>query len=108
MKLEGRIWKDEKTKYWVVYVPLLDISTQGRTKKQALAMIEDAFQIITRVQQELTKRILVHNDEHLPITFSAGVASRNPGEDQTLLIKHADDALYKAKRSGKNCVVVLD
>jgi diguanylate cyclase len=71
-------------------------------------MIEDAFQIITRVQQELTKRILVHNDEHLPITFSAGVASRNPGEDQTLLIKHADNALYKAKRAGKNCVAVVD
>jgi len=45
VKLEGRIWKDEKTKYWVVYVPLLDISTQGRSKKQALAMIEDAIQI---------------------------------------------------------------
>ncbi|OFV97606.1 MAG: hypothetical protein A3H28_12855 [Acidobacteria bacterium RIFCSPLOWO2_02_FULL_61_28] len=45
MKLEGRIWKDEKTKCWVVYVPLLDISTQGRSKKQALAMIEDAIQI---------------------------------------------------------------
>src|SRR3990172_12954985 len=45
VKLEGRIWKDEKTKCWVVYVPLLDISTQGRSRKQALAMIEDAIQI---------------------------------------------------------------
>jgi len=45
VKLEGRIWKDGKTDYWVVYVPLLDISTQGRSKKKALAMIEDAIQI---------------------------------------------------------------
>ena len=45
MKLEGRIWKDEKTNYWVVYVPLLDISTQGRSRKEALAMIEDAIQV---------------------------------------------------------------
>ena len=44
-KLEGRIWKDEKTKYLVVDVPLLDISTQGRSRKQALAMIEDAIPI---------------------------------------------------------------
>ena len=45
MKLEGRIWKDAKTKYWVVYVPLLGISTQGSSRKQALAMIQDAIQI---------------------------------------------------------------
>ena len=45
MKLEGRIWKDEKTGYWVVYVPLLDISSQGRSRKAALAMIEDAIQV---------------------------------------------------------------
>ena len=45
MKLEGRIWKDEETNYWVVYVPLLDISTQGRTRKAALAMIKDAIQV---------------------------------------------------------------
>ena len=45
MKLEGKIWKDEKTNYWVVCVPLLDISTQGRSRKKALAMIEDAIQV---------------------------------------------------------------
>lgn len=45
MKLEGRIWKDKKTKFWVVYVPLLDISTQGRSQKNALAMMEDAIQV---------------------------------------------------------------
>ena len=45
MKLEGRIWKDATTRYWVVYVPLLEISTQGRSRKQALAMIEDAIRI---------------------------------------------------------------
>jgi predicted RNase H-like HicB family nuclease len=45
VKLEGRIWKDTKTNYWVVCVPLLDISTQGRSRKEALAMIEDAIQI---------------------------------------------------------------
>ena len=45
MKLEGRIWKDQNTPYWVVHVPLLDISTQGRSRKQALAMIEDAIRV---------------------------------------------------------------
>lgn len=43
MRLEGRIWKDKKL--WVVHVPLLDISTQGRSLKNALAMVEDAIQL---------------------------------------------------------------
>ena len=59
MKLEGRIWKDEKTNYWVVYVPLLDISTQGRTRKAALAMVEDAIQVeadqVLKIQAELSR-----------------------------------------------------
>lgn len=45
MRLEGRIWKDKKTKYWVVHIPLLDISTQGKSRKQALSMIEDAVEV---------------------------------------------------------------
>ena len=60
MKLEGRIWKDEKTNYWVVCVPLLDISTQGRSRKEALAMIEDAIQVEAekkelKIQAELSR-----------------------------------------------------
>ena len=60
MKLEGRIWKDGKTNYWVVYVPLLDISTQGRSRKEALAMIEDAIQVeaekeALKIQAELSR-----------------------------------------------------
>ena len=59
MKLEGRIWKDEKTGCWVVYVPLLDISSQGRSRKAALAMIEDAIQVEAghdiKIQAELSR-----------------------------------------------------
>jgi diguanylate cyclase len=67
--------------------------------------MDDAMQTVTRVQRELTKRIFMHNNEKLLITFSAGVALRKAGEDQTTIIKRADDALYKAKRAGKNRVI---
>jgi hypothetical protein len=50
VKLEGKIWKDEKTKRWVVHVPLLDISTQGKTRSDALAMIEDAVEVEASVR----------------------------------------------------------
>lgn len=70
--------------------------------------LEDAVQTVTRVQRELTKRIFMHNHERLLMTFSAGVALRQPGEDQGSLIKRADDALYKAKRAGKNRVIAAE
>ncbi|NEX59650.1 diguanylate cyclase [Noviherbaspirillum sp. 17J57-3] len=70
--------------------------------------LPEAIQTVTRVQRELTKRIFLHNNERLLITFSAGVALRQPGEDQVSLVKRADDALYKAKRAGKNRVIAAD
>ena len=39
MEMEGKIWKDGK--FWLVEVPALDAMTQGKTRKEALAMIED-------------------------------------------------------------------
>jgi diguanylate cyclase len=70
--------------------------------------LEDATQTVTRLQRELTKRIFMHNNTRLLITFSAGVALRMPSEDQGALIKRADEALYKAKKAGKNRVVTAD
>jgi diguanylate cyclase len=70
--------------------------------------LEDAVQTVTRLQRELTKRIFMYNNEKLLITFSAGVALHQPGEDQSSLIKRADEALYKAKRAGKNRVVAAE
>ena len=78
MKLEGRIWKDERTNYWVVDVPLLDISTQGRSRKDALAMIEDAIQLEAgkeglKIQAELSREkgnfTVSANDPDLLIAF---------------------------------------
>ncbi len=70
--------------------------------------LESAMQTVTRLQRELTKRIFMHRHERLLITFSAGVALRQSGEEQTAVIKRADDALYKAKHAGKNRVVAAE
>jgi diguanylate cyclase len=71
---------------------------------------EEAVQIITRLQRELTKRIFMNrdSDENLLITFSAGVALLQPEETQHALLDRADAALYKAKHAGKNRVVLAD
>lgn len=44
-----------------------------------------------------------------PLTISIGVASRTPGDtDVRDLLRRADDAMYEAKRGGRNRVVVAD
>jgi diguanylate cyclase len=68
--------------------------------------VEAAAQTMTRLQRELTRHFFLHENEKLLITFSAGVALRLAGEDQTALIHRADRAMYKAKHSGKNRVVI--
>jgi len=70
--------------------------------------LENALQVVTRLQHELTRRIFMYNNQHLLMTFSAGVALREPGEDRASLIKRADAALYEAKKAGKNRVVAAD
>nr|BAL57880.1 GGDEF family protein [uncultured beta proteobacterium] len=69
----------------------------------ALAVAE---RVIQRLQRELTKSLFFYDNRHHVITFSAGVAEWQ-GEDETLeqLIARADEALYAAKRAGKNRVV---
>lgn len=43
MELEGRVWKDSDSSWWLVEVSFLDVMTQGRTRKEALEMIKDAI-----------------------------------------------------------------
>lgn len=42
MRFVGNVFKAGK--YWAIEIPLLDISTQGRTKKEAYEMIGDAVE----------------------------------------------------------------
>ena len=66
---------------------------------------EEAVQVMTRVQRELTRQFFLHNNEKVLITFSAGVAQRSAGEMPDAVMKRADVALYQAKQTGRNRVV---
>jgi diguanylate cyclase len=70
--------------------------------------VEAASNTMTRVQRELTKHFFLHDNEKVMITFSCGVALRKPNENQTDLVQRADQAMYTAKQTGKNRVVVAD
>ncbi|WP_421866594.1 GGDEF domain-containing protein [Motiliproteus sp.] len=48
------------------------------------------------------------NGEQLNYSTSAGVAALKPGETVEQMMKRVDDALYQAKGSGRNCIVLAD
>lgn len=42
----------------------------------------------------------------LPVTGSFGMATTVDGADETWLLQAADNALYEAKRAGRNCLKI--
>ena len=67
--------------------------------------LDKGIEAMTRLQRELTKRFFLAGTEKVLITFSAGVAQLAAGETGPQAIKRADQAMYLAKRSGKNRVL---
>ena len=67
--------------------------------------LEEAVEVLRRLQRELTKTLFLQGSERLLITFSAGVAQRQDDEPGAATLERADKAMYLAKREGKNRVV---
>jgi diguanylate cyclase len=67
--------------------------------------VEEAIVTMTRLQRTLTKEYFLGNNERLLITFSAGVALFKKDEEQVDVLGRADQAMYLAKRMGKNRVM---
>lgn len=53
---------------------------------------------------EAVRQAVAEASPNLPVTISIGVAMRQPGDDKAALLRRADDALYAAKRAGRNRV----
>ncbi|MDQ6630120.1 MAG: GGDEF domain-containing protein [Pseudomonadota bacterium] len=59
-------------------------------------------QILTRLQRSLTGGLFMHKDKQVFVTFSAGVTGYRLEERIEDSLERADQALYEAKRTGKN------
>jgi len=70
--------------------------------------LEEATQILSRIRRNLTKKFFLHENKRLLITFSAGIAQLQAGESQESVFKRADEALYRAKKGGKNQILIAD
>ncbi|MFM2066751.1 MAG: hypothetical protein RLZZ584_1660 [Pseudomonadota bacterium] len=64
--------------------------------------LDEAEQALTRLQRLLSAELFMHEDRQTFVTFSAGVTLYRPGEALEAALQRADEALYEAKRTGKN------
>ena len=64
--------------------------------------LAEAQQALTRLQRSLSASLFMHDEREVFVTFSAGVTEWRPGETVEAALERADEALYEAKRTGKN------
>jgi len=64
--------------------------------------VAEGEQILTRLQRSLTGGLFMHEQKQVFVTFSAGVTAYRPSERIEVALERADEALYEAKRTGKN------
>lgn len=59
-----------------------------------------------KLRRALEAAEFTYQDQHIPLTASIGVAKYHNGEVLEDIIKRADGAMYQAKQSGRNRVIV--
>ena len=64
--------------------------------------VAEAQQTLTRLQRSLSEALFLHDGREVFVTFSAGVTGWQAGEALETALERADEALYEAKRTGKN------
>jgi diguanylate cyclase len=64
--------------------------------------VTEAQQVLTRLQRSLSEALFLHDGREVFVTFSAGVTAWRAGEALQPSLERADEALYEAKRTGKN------
>ncbi len=69
----------------------------------------NAIAIAERIRAEISKnQIILTNNSEITITLSIGISSFTKTDNSESIIKRADDALYEAKKTGRNRCVFFD
>ena len=64
--------------------------------------LDEAKQVLGRLQRALSASLFMHEGKDVFVTFSAGATLYREGEELESALQRADEALYEAKRTGKN------
>jgi diguanylate cyclase (GGDEF)-like protein len=82
----------------------------NRTKEEAIPQLEELRKIIAKQKHDYKKKRKVNGKDkvvskQLGVTISIGVAEKNENyKTAEEVLQAADKALYRAKKSGRNCV----
>ena len=66
--------------------------------------LQEAYKIGERIRKKISENIKINST---PVTISAGIGEYK-GEKPIEFFRKVDNALYKAKKSGKNKIVIID
>ena len=89
----------------------IDLACRYGGEEFVVLMPETDLAVATAVSERLRRRIandpfwVQHGACQVDVTISIGIAALGSGDDAAMLIKRADQALYRAKRDGRNRVV---
>ena len=64
--------------------------------------VDEAQKTLTRLQRQMSASLFMHEGKDVLVTFSAGVTAYRFSEALGDALERADEALYEAKRTGKN------
>ncbi|ACI49894.1 diguanylate cyclase with PAS/PAC sensor [Gluconacetobacter diazotrophicus PA1 5] len=99
----------------VVRATLRDTDMVARIGGEEFAVLitsesrDRAISLIRRVVRAVSaESIDLPTGVRLQVTISAGIACREAGEDRNALMSRADQALYVAKRTGRNRLTIAD
>jgi two-component system cell cycle response regulator len=90
----------------------IDLACRYGGEEFVILMPETDMAVATIVAERLRRRIaserfpIQQGAKAIEVTISIGIATLDPGEDNAAsILKRADQALYRAKRDGRNRVV---
>lgn len=70
--------------------------------------LDEALTLGDQLRRKIELSPVTCERQHITVTASAGIALWQPGEAGSSFISRADEALYAAKRSGRNCSCVYE
>lgn len=70
--------------------------------------IESARELAVRIKSNIASQFSNHAILKKTLTVSIGISQLFPGEELSQLFSRADNALYEAKRKGRNRIVIYD
>lgn len=81
MELEGRVWKDPESTWWLIEISFLDVMTQGKTRKEALKMIQDA---VIELLKDSYEELLTKQFQLTVNLYEDGIIGMGASDDKLL------------------------